>query len=320
MSKCWGVLYTCLASKAVAVWSCPGYDTKTFLETHARHTAIYGHPKLAISDHGSQLVAAAKTFQDWQQVLDKTGKMGTSWKFTERGCAWRNGLSERAIGLVKSSLKHMEKNIQDLNVLQLETLLLKISMIINRRPIAARVFSEDDYHAITPADLLLGRATSLGETKANAEFWLQEREVGEWANKGVETLNAIAHAWWCDWIKKAFPLLLPRRKWSSENRNLKPDDIVLLKYDSKYSQARYRLARVMQTFPDHHGVVRTVEIAVRDRRGLQNEPIKKCRTAKDLMRVGVQRLVVILPKEEQISSPGPPNVAMTDSGKSQSQI
>ena len=320
MTKCWGLLYTCLASKAIAVWACPGYDTQTFLETHARHTAVYGNLQLIISDHGSQLIAASKDLRDWENVLEKTGRVGTSWKFTERGCAWRNGLSERAIGLVKSSLKRMEVNLRDLNLFQLETLFLRISMTVNRRPITVRVFSEADYHAITPADLLLGRASSLSEPKPNIDFWLEEREVGEWAAKGTEKISRILQAWWKDWIVKAFPLLLPRRKWSSEMRNVKTGDVVLLKYDSKFSEARYRLARVTEVFPDHHGVVRTVGVAVRDKRGLHRESQDVCRTTLDKMRIGVQRLVVILPMEEQLLSSGPPTVATCESGKSQSLI
>ena len=103
-------------------------------------------------------------------------------------------------------------------------------------------------------------------------------------------------------------------------RNVKTGDVVLLKYDSKFSEARYRLARVTEVFPDHHGVVRTVEVAVRDKRGLHRESQDVCRTTLDKMRIGVQRLVVILPMEEQLLSCGPLTVATCEIGKSQSLI
>ena len=31
--KCWGIVYSCLATRAVAIYSCPGYSTRDFLAT-----------------------------------------------------------------------------------------------------------------------------------------------------------------------------------------------------------------------------------------------------------------------------------------------
>ena len=109
--KVWGSLYSCLATKAVAVWAVTGYDAKSFLEAHSRHTAIYGAPQLALSDHGSQLVAAAKEIKNWEGVRSAFARNGTNWKFTETGCSWRNGLAERAIKLIKTTLMHQNLEI-----------------------------------------------------------------------------------------------------------------------------------------------------------------------------------------------------------------
>ena len=305
--KVWGVLYTCLSSKAVAVWTCPGYDARSFLETHARHTAIYGTPSIAISDHGSQLVAAAKQMAEWGVVVSATSSEGTQWKFTEKGCSWRNGLAERAIGMVKASLSHLVESISSLNVLHLETAFLKTAAIVNKRPIVIRMTGQDKYYAITPSDLLLGRATGkLRQTITETE-WLAEREVGDIADGALGKMEAIVEAWWQNWIKRAFELLFPRRKWTRAFRNHEVDDIVLLKYDSKMSKHRYRLARVQEVYPDPHGRVRTVKIAVRDLRGTHAEPNNKCSTRRDTMLVGIQRLVTLLPREEQ--GPCPKTVA-----------
>ena len=58
--KMWGVLYSCLSSKAVAVWTMSAYDAPAFLEAHHKHVSIYGAPQLILSDHGTQLMYAAK--------------------------------------------------------------------------------------------------------------------------------------------------------------------------------------------------------------------------------------------------------------------
>ena len=306
--KVWGVVYSCLATKAIAIWTCPGYDAHSFLDTHTWHTAVYGDPLFAVSDHGSQIVAASRDLADWGIVVSATSKAGTQWRFTEKGCAWRNGIAERAIGMIKSSILHLPTEVGNMNIMQLETALLRLSMIINRRPIAVRNFAEDDFHAITPADLLLGRATGRLRQKFHEGFLDKETEAADLVPNTQGKVELLVEAWWQQWISRAFSLLLPRRKWMTSHRNMQAHDIVMLRYDSKYGQDRYRLARVVETYPDVHGTVRSVKIAVRDRRGLSREPPEACRTLRDHMQVGIQRLVVLLPAEEQ-GFPAPQTVA-----------
>ena len=210
--------------------------------------------------------------------------------------------------MVKRSILHFPTEIGNLNVMQLETALLRLAMIINRRPIAVRSFGEDDFHAITPADLLLGRATGRLQSKLQEKLIEQEVDVFDTISASQGKVKSIVEAWWTEWLHRAFSLLLPRRKWMSQHRNIGVDDVVLLRYDSKYGPVRYRLARVVESYPDCSGIVRSVKVAMRDRRGTVNEHPKACKTKLDYMRVGVQRLVVLLPAEEQ-GSPAPPTVA-----------
>ena len=188
-------------------------------------------------------------------------------------------------------------------MLQLETVFLRASMVANRRPIAARLVTEKHFYAITSADLLLGRATDGMLRNVDDKFWLQEQEAADLAPEIRGRLETLVNDWWRVWIQRAFPLLLPRRKWAIEHRDVKVGDIVHLQYKAVVSRSRYRIARVMNVHPDEHGVVRTVTVAVRDRVGLGSEAADKCRTSKQHLRVGVQRLVMLLPREDQGPSP-----------------
>ena len=51
--KCWGVVYTCLASRAVALYACPGYNADSFLATQTKFAAVYGEPEKCYADHGT---------------------------------------------------------------------------------------------------------------------------------------------------------------------------------------------------------------------------------------------------------------------------
>ena len=81
-----------------------------------------------------------------------------------------------------------------------------------------------------------------------------------------------------------------------KSRNLEPGDMCQLRYKTKVS-SYYRLYVVKSVTKSEDGLVRTVRIALRNRRSGKNvvtghlEPIE--------MEVGVQRLCLILPKEEQ---------------------
>ena len=125
----------------------------------------------------------------------------------------------------------------------------------------------------------------------------------KWSRRFREEL---VRKWWEEWLKVAFPLFLPRNKWSRRFRDLKEGDIVLLRYDQKFGEDKFRLGRVLAVHPDPHGVVRTVTVGVRDRRGKKTEQWNRCKSKLAELVVGIQRLVVILPVEEQTVQPTSP--------------
>ena len=68
-------------------------------------------------------------------------------------------MAERAVGMAKSTLSHQLDGNKSLDFAQMEALFLKVANLLNARPIVARMLNEDDFHPISPNDLLLGRAT-----------------------------------------------------------------------------------------------------------------------------------------------------------------
>ena len=97
-----------------------------------------------------------------------------------------------------------------------------------------------------------------------------------------------------------FPFLVPFKKWRSEHRNLRPRDIVLVFYGKTIGKGEYWLGRVLRVFPDVHGRVRTVTVGLRKRDRREASFPYKVKPL-DEITLGVQRLAVILPVEEQIT-------------------
>ena len=76
-------------------------------------------------------------------------------------------------------------------------------------------------------------------------------------------------------------------------------DIALLRYSAKYNAPSYRLCRVVGVKTGEDGHVRSCEVALRPRRkGEDQEARYQCKKLTTLT-VGVQRIAVILPMEEQ---------------------
>merc|ERR1711867_185759 len=156
--KVWAAVMVCLATKAVSVWAMKDYSTDAFLLALQSHMAIYGSPSLVVTDRGTQIQAAAHQSPNWDQVQHQTAPGGTAWRFVPPATPWRNGLSERIIGLLKRTLVRQVNSGELLDFVQLEVLLHKAASILNSRPLSARSFTDTDFMAITPRDLLLGAA------------------------------------------------------------------------------------------------------------------------------------------------------------------
>ena len=70
------------------------------------------------------------------------------------------------------------------------------------------------------------------------------------------------------WNKEYLQSLQPRSKWSKPQRNLKVDDIVIVK-DNALARNHWKLGRITEALPDNDGLVRKVKVMLSDS-GLDN--------------------------------------------------
>ena len=112
-------------------------------------------------------------------------------------------------------------------------------------------------------------------------------------------MSELEETWWNMWVSQALPHLVPFRKWKHEHRSLRPNDIVLVHYAKKLGKGDYKLGRILRVREDVHGVVRTVVVGIRgkDRSAGTMPYVPK---PLDEISVGVQRVAVIAPVEDQV--------------------
>ena len=174
--------------------------------------------------------------------------------------------------------------------------MLQVAAVLNQRPVAARMFNEDEFDPVVPRDLLLGKPACYKNELA--EHWDGEILEATGLLKSLDKVREFVGLWWNKWLAQVVPLLTPRRKWRQEVRALKVGDVVMVVTRSKLGPGSFRLARIDEVHPDVHGVVRTVTVLLRNRRRGRGERWNVCKGELERQVMPVQRLAVLLPVEE----------------------
>lgn len=277
--KAYGVIFTCLTSRAVYVDVAADYSTERFLMVLRRFASLRGFPRTLLSDNGTQLVKANQELQkmtkswDWNKLQEFGVTHEFEWRFTPADAPWRNGVTESLIKSVKRSLEIAVKN----NVMtfsELQTVMFEAANIVNERPIGRHPTSTDDGYYLCPNNLILGRCTT---RTPSGPF-------DETSNprKRLEFVQRICNAFWKHWTRDYFPSLTIRPKWHTAHRNVMIDDIVIIQ-DSNQVRGNWKIGRIIKVYPDGKGRVRKADVMYKNN-GTQV-----------IVQRAIQRLVVLVP-------------------------
>ena len=268
-TKHYGVIFTCLNTRAVHLELAVDCSTMEYMQVLRRFFAIRGQPACMLSDNGTQLVGAERELREmlegWnvEQLQEFCAEKGMEWKFSTPAAPHQNGCAE---ALVKSCKFALKKAIGDqvLTPFELYTALLEAANLVNQRPIGRIPNDPDDGSYLCPNDMLLGRASS---AVPQGPF----KETNNPRHR-VEFLQKIIDSFWKRWTRDVFPLLVPRRKWNTERRNVRVDDVVMVA-DHNAVRGNWCIGRIVQVFPDSDGRIRNVK--VRNASGEYRRPITK---------------------------------------------
>lgn len=182
-----------------------------------RFFGVRGQPTKLISDNGTQFVGAERELREmlngWsaKELQDFCADKGNEWKFITPNAPHHSGCAE---ALVKSCKFGIKKAIgeQNLTPFELHTVFMKVSNLMNQRPIGGAPNDPDDGSYLCPNDMLLGRASS---RVSQGPF----RETKNPKHR-VEFVQKIVDSFWKRWTRDTFPSLVPRRKWDAQKRNV----------------------------------------------------------------------------------------------------
>ena len=104
----------------------------------------------------------------------------------------------------------------------------------------------------------------------------------------METYPACNNEFWSRWRKEFLQLLQERKKWQDKKQNFQSGDIALLR-DGDLMRNKWLMAKIVQTFKDDNGDVRSVRLKV-----VQSKSNEVC----TILERPVTKIVLLLEQEE----------------------
>jgi len=208
--KRYGVIFTCLTTRAVHIEIASSLSTDSCIMAIQRFMGRRGHPAELLSDNGTNFWGAEKELREALRTLDSK-KMQTTltnegivWKFNPPGAPHMGGCWERLIRSIETSLRvTLKERVPTQEVLY--TLLIEAESILNNRPLTYLSYNKDD-PPLTQNHFLLGRPDAIA---APGSF-----TNSKWCTrKHWKTAQRLTDHFWARWVKKYMPVLTRRVKW-----------------------------------------------------------------------------------------------------------
>ena len=281
--KRYGALFTCLVSRAVHIEVASTLESSSFIQALRRFIARRGPVREIRSDNGTNFIGARNELlqaieeMDHEEIRAKLREENIDWLFNPPAASHMGGVWERQIKTTRKILAGlMEEYGHSLNEESFQTLMCEVEAIINSRPLTTVSGEPDDLEPLTPNHILTTKSTVIlpppGQFQKN-DVYMRRR----WRR-----VQYLANLFWSRWKKEYLVVMQERSKWQHPQRNLVEGDIVILREENVPRNA-WSLAVVVQAEPDGQGLVRSAVV----------------KTQSTTLRRPINKLVLILPKEEQ---------------------
>ena len=267
--KRYGVLFTCLNSRAVHIETANSLTTDAFINALRRFEALRGPIRLLRCDRGTNFVGAeaeltrALTEMDQPRIQDYLlQKRCDYFPFRmNRPCSSHaGGVWERQIRSVRRVISNLLQEFgSQLDDESLRTLLTEAAALVNSRPLSVENLADPTaVDALTPNHLITMKTKVL--LPPPGDFVRED----VFSRKRWRRVQYLLNQFWLRWRKEYLQNLQVRTKWNSSRRNVKNGDVVLIK-DDNVIRAEWLLARVEEAYLSEDGHVRSVKVRLANR-------------------------------------------------------
>ncbi|KAJ0177854.1 hypothetical protein K1T71_006727 [Dendrolimus kikuchii] len=264
--KRWGMLFTCLVTRAVHIELIASLSTDSAIMAIRRMGARRGWPKTMWSDNGTNFHGADAELRTaharWvQEAPSYVKKRPLAWRYIDPGAPNQGGAWERLIRTVKTAL-HATLAEQAPKEEVLITTMAEIEHTVNSRPLTHVSVSAEDEDALTPNHFLIGSATGLpitGVTEiADRKTWFASQ--------------ALADKFWTRWLREYLPTLAARDDVRRKEERVHVGDVVIIA-DGLLPRNVWPRGVVERTYIGPDNVVRSAE--VRTKGGIFRRPVRR---------------------------------------------
>lgn len=252
--KRWGVIFTCLTTRAVHIELISSLSTDAFIMSLTCFIGRRGLPNEIFCDNGTNFRGADNelkrvTDENMQHAI--TDKFATiKFNFNPPSAPHMGGAWERLIRSIKAGLRHLlNGNVTSEELLR--TSLIDIEMLINSRPLTYVATDENTHEALTPNHFLLGQSSGIkpfGNMCDDPEVLKKE-----WKRQQL-----ITQTFWQRWTNEYLPEISKRTKWYDSVEPLRTGDVVAVVNSSIPNS--WQLGRVVEVVKSKDGNIRQAEI------------------------------------------------------------
>ncbi|KAL3989127.1 hypothetical protein ACER0C_013445 [Sarotherodon galilaeus] len=259
--KRYGLLFTCLCSRAVHIELLDDMTSDTFINALRTFIAIRGSVRQLRSDQGTNFVGARREFLESVKKMDQESlrQLGCEFVMNPASASHMGGAWERQIRTIRSVLTPiLDHSSKRLDTSSLRTYLYEVMAIINSRPLTTHLLNDPTGpQPLTPNHILTMKSSVV--LPPPGEFVKEDLYL----RKRWRKVQYLANEFWTRWKREYLLNLQQRGKWYKTQRNAKINDIVML-MDNSLPRNEWKLAKVTKVYPSEDGIIRKLELLISD--------------------------------------------------------
>ena len=260
-SKRWGLVFTCLSSRAIHIELLESMDASSFICALRRFFALRGPVSILRCDRGTNFIGGKSELEDALREMDQrqvkgyVNNHGCEWIFNPPHASHFGSAWERQIGTIRRVLEAMfaELGSHQLTHELLVTLMAEVTAIVNARPISAIPTDADEPQPLSPSMLLTMKTRPLGPPPGN----FVPPDV--YARRRWKRVQYLADQFWIRWRREYLQSMQTRTKWEEPKRNLRTGDVVLVKEEGAFRND-WPIGRVSEAIESDDGQVRKAQV------------------------------------------------------------
>ncbi|XP_030596228.1 uncharacterized protein LOC115787620 [Archocentrus centrarchus] len=250
-SKRYGVIFTCMACRAVHLEVANSLGTDACINAIRRFISRRGQVIHIRSDNGTNFVGAERELREalaslnHEQIQGALISNGVEWSFNPPAGSHHGGVWERMIRLVKrilNSVLHQQMLDDD----GLHTVMCEVEAILNDRPITKLSDDPNDLEPLTPKPFSAeGQTTNANKEELTRRWKYRHRLVNEFWNR-----------WRREYLQD---LRSAHTRQTPNPMQLKTGDLVLIG-DDKMPRLTWKTGLITEVFPGRDGLVRSCAV------------------------------------------------------------